>query len=237
MKVKMVLNMKQGEKNKKLGGKKNRKLSTYKDPQNQLDHEDVLIKDAKNVIYHAHNESQKDKDMSKPQNLSNASSAEESVSMESMVTLNNQRQQTQFLTAIKLLKCEAYKEAVEGLKVIITGVQEQPNYGDYVIYARTKNKRTTLSALNMFAALAYEGLANPKKAIEFCNNAINEDPGWPIPFSKRSEYFSCLEQFFLDIDVVGKEEINRSKITADIIVDQNYIKEDENEEGKTFNNL
>ena len=51
MKVKMVLNMKQGEKNKKLGGKKNRKLSTYKDPQNQLDREDSLKKDAKNDIH------------------------------------------------------------------------------------------------------------------------------------------------------------------------------------------
>ena len=83
-------------------------------------------------------------EIKKIQNLSDASADQESVSMESMVTLNNQRQQIQFLTAIKLLKCEKYKDAVEGLKMIITGVQEQPNYGDYVIYARTKNKRTII---------------------------------------------------------------------------------------------
>ena len=56
-------------------------------------------------------------------------------------------------------------------------------------------------------------------------------------FSKRSEYFACLEQFFLETNGAGKEEILRSKITADIIVDQKYTKEDEHEKGNIFTDL
>ena len=218
------------EKTKKITGKKQRKLSKITDPQIQADPDDGFIKDAELDNQQTQDVSSKDKPVPVPPN-------QESVSMESMVALTSQRLHNQFLTAINLLKCEKYKEAVEGLKVILASVQEQPNYGQYAISGRTKNKRTTLSALNMFTALGYEGMANPKKAIEFCNNAINEDPGWPIPFAKRSEYFSCLEQFFHETNGARKEEILRLKITADIIVDQKYIKEDEHEKGNMFTDL
>ena len=71
-------------------------------------------------------------------------------------------------------------------------VSQHPSYGSFSLHTRTENKRTTLSALYMFVALASEGLNNIKKALQFCNKAIAEDPGWQIPFRKRSEYFSCL---------------------------------------------
>lgn len=160
-----------------------------------------------------------------------------SVSMESMVTLRSEKLRKQFVTVIHLLKFEKYIDAVEGLKSIIKAVMEEPSYGVYGISTRTENKRTTLSALNMFTALAYEGLARPKKAIEYCNNAIAEDPGWPIPFTKRSEYFACLEQYFLQTCGAGKEEIIRARITADIIVDQSHIPGEEDTPINTFRDL
>ena len=76
-------------------------------------------------------------------------------------------------------------------------VSQLPSYGSFSLHTRTENKRTTLSALYMFAALASEGLNNIKKALQFCNKAIAEDPGWQIPFRKRSEYFSCLGNILL----------------------------------------
>jgi len=214
----MVLNRKQVEKIKKMPGKKERKVSKVE----QERATDQVQENAQNPNV--------------PTNTIPLQQ-QESVSMESMVTLTSQRLQNQFMTAINLLKCEKYREAVESLKTILTSVEEQPHYGHYAISGRTRNKRTTLSALNMFTALAYEGLANPKKAIEFCNNAISEDPGWPIPFSKRSEYFACLEQFFLETNGAGSEEIIRSRITADVIVDQNYIKGTEEESNNIFSDL
>ena len=71
-------------------------------------------------------------------------------------------------------------------------VSQLPSYGSFSLHTRTENKRTTLSALFMFVALASEGLSNIKRALQFCNKAIAQDPGWQIPFSKRSEYFQCL---------------------------------------------
>ena len=71
-------------------------------------------------------------------------------------------------------------------------VTQLPSFGSFSLHSRTENKRTTLSALFMFVALASEGLSNIKKALQFCNKAIAQDPGWQIPFRKRSEYLSCL---------------------------------------------
>ena len=111
------------EKTKKITGKKQRKLSKITDPQIQADPDDGFIKDAELDNQQTQDVSSKDKPVPVPPN-------QESVSMESMVALTSQRLHNQFLTAINLLKCEKYKEAVEveGVKVILASVQEQPNY-------------------------------------------------------------------------------------------------------------
>merc|ERR1719431_240150 len=101
-----------------------------------------------------------------------------------MVSLTSHKIQQLFSWGVKLLKAQQLKEALSCLESVVKQVEDGPSYGEYVIYRRTRNKRTTLSALHMFMALAWEGLANPRKAIEFCNKAINKDPGWPVPFSK-----------------------------------------------------
>jgi hypothetical protein len=63
----------------------------------------------------------------------------------------------------------------------------------------------------MFLGLAWEGLARPRKAIECCCHSIQQDPGWPVPFTKRAEYFSLFEQLLLDTAATGGEEARRAR--------------------------
>ena len=111
------------------------------------------------------------------------------ISMESMVCLPDPSLNPLYREAIHKLKSGYFKQAEDNLLRIIRVVSQHGQYGEYSLHSRTGNKRTTLSALYMFLALTCEGVNNVRRAIMFCNKAISEDPGWMIPFSKRSEYF------------------------------------------------
>jgi len=143
------------------------------------------------------------------------------VSMESMVSLPNTSLEALYRAGLAHLKAGKFHEAIKSLETVKKSVEEGAHYGEYVIYKRTSNKRTTLSALCMFLALAWEGLASPRKAIECCSSSIQHDPGWPVPFSKRSEYFALFEQLLLDMDGKSKEEASR-RVGANIIIDPNW---------------
>jgi len=144
------------------------------------------------------------------------------VSMESMVNLPSTALEAHYRAGLAHLKAGKFNEAIKSLETVKKGVEEGAHYGEYVIYKRTVNKRTTLSALCMFLALAWEGLASPRKAIECCSSSIQHDPGWPVPFSKRSEYFALFEQLLLDMDGSSKEEASR-RLGANIIVDPSWV--------------
>lgn len=164
----------------------------------------------------------------------------ECVSMESMVSLTLPTLEAQYTKGLALLKAGKFKEAIKSLEAVKKAVQEQANYGEYVIYKRTKNKRTTLSALCMFLGLAWEGLCRPRKALECCSLSIHQDPGWPVPFTKRSEYFAQFEQLLLDTEGGGEGE---ARAGADIIItgehrgDQAALGKLGQGKGRTFTDL
>ena len=56
-------------------------------------------------------------------------------------------------------------------------------------------------------------------------------------FCKTLRIFFIFKTIVLETKGAGKEEMLRSKITADIIVDQKYIKSDEKETGDIFTDL
>ena len=135
------------------------------------------------------------------------------VSLESLVALPDPALQQQYRTAIFLLKSGQCGQAVEQLVQVSRAATALPSYGQYRLDKRTQNKRTSLSALHVFTAIAWRGLARPKKAVQACNKAIGEDPGWEIPFSRRSEYLrACLAG-------MGKEAGQLADQEADLVVE------------------
>ena len=162
-----------GIKTKTVCVKKQRKVSKVQaDVVSSDEAPDILIEDSANV--------QLSDDEDRGKNV---------ISMESMVCLPDPSMNPLYREAIQKLKSGYFKEAEDKLLRIIKTVSQHGQYGDYSLHSRTGNKRTTLSALYMFLALTCEGVNNVRRAIMFCNKAISEDPGWMIPFSKRSEYF------------------------------------------------
>ena len=97
------------EKTKKITGKKQKKLSKITDPQIEAEQNDVFIEDA----YLDKQQTQVALTKVKPVP---AQPNQESVYMGSMMAMTSQTLDNQFLTA------------VEGLKVILASVQQQPNY-------------------------------------------------------------------------------------------------------------
>merc|ERR1712126_123964 len=64
-----------------------------------------------------------------------------------------------------------------------------------------------------------------------------QDPGWPVPFSKRSEYFALFEQYLLDSEGCSRDEAARNRTRANIIVDPTWISETGGPGTHTFTDL
>ena len=72
---------------------------------------------------------------------------------------------------------------------------------------------------HLLLAKCYKGLSDLKAAISCCNSAIQQNSKWKEPYLYRSACFQALHVAFLETEGDTKENIERDRTDADIIVD------------------
>ena len=72
---------------------------------------------------------------------------------------------------------------------------------------------------HLLLAKCYKGLSDLKTAISCCNSAIEQNSKWKEPFLYRSACFQALHVAFLETEGDTKDNIERDRAQADIIVD------------------